>query len=156
MDTEQTQPKYLLPWCCPKCGVDCSASELGTKDYDNAIGYYLHCHACDVNFTHWENETRTPHCVEIDGQEYEYPREASPDTDVSGLVDDYGDIANAFGNQIVPREDQIAKMLLDNHDWTEEGAKVLTELAVRYGSFFLRNALALAIALNIEDGSEGF
>jgi len=56
----------------------------------------------------------------------------------------------------VLREEEIAKMLRDNHDWTEEGAEELVRVAVKYGSFFLRNALALAVALNIEDGSEGF
>jgi len=123
MDTEQTKPKYLLPWCCPKCGVDCSASELGTKDYDNAIGYYLHCHACDVNFTHWENETRRPHCGQIDGQEYVYPREASPATDVSDLVDGYEDIKNAFGNQIVPLPDYAtSRASCSTHDVITESA----------------------------------
>lgn len=39
--------------------------------------------------------------------------------------------------------------------WTDDGAKVLAHLARNYGSFVLRNACALAIALAIEDGRKG-
>ena len=42
------------------------------------------------------------------------------------------------------------------HDWTEEGAEVIVNLANEYGIFMLRNALALAIALGKEDGDLGF
>lgn len=40
-------------------------------------------------------------------------------------------------------------------DWTAEGASHLVELARQYGAFMLRNACALAVALEIEDGSLG-
>jgi len=39
--------------------------------------------------------------------------------------------------------------------WTAEGARHVTELARQYGVFVLRNAVALAIALDIEDGELG-
>ena len=42
------------------------------------------------------------------------------------------------------------------HDWTEEGARAIVTLANKYGTFMLRDALALAIALDKEDGDLGF
>ncbi len=39
--------------------------------------------------------------------------------------------------------------------WTEGGAQELANLARSYGVFMLRNALALAFALDIEDGELG-
>jgi hypothetical protein len=41
-------------------------------------------------------------------------------------------------------------------EWTPEAAAHLVELARAYGSFMLRNALAIALALEIEDGELGF
>jgi hypothetical protein len=46
--------------------------------------------------------------------------------------------------------------LSNEHDWTDEGARAIVSLANQYGAFMLRNALALAIALNKEDGDLGF
>ena len=46
--------------------------------------------------------------------------------------------------------------LTKNHDWTEQGARAVVSLATEYGAFMLRNALALAIVLDIEDGALGF
>jgi hypothetical protein len=77
-----------------------------------------------------------------------------PETDVYDLVEEYEDIATEFDGILCPDEDRVAKMLHDHHDWTDNGAQVLVDLAMKYGAFILRNALALAIALNIEDGSE--
>jgi hypothetical protein len=50
---------------------------------------------------------------------------------------------------------QVEAKLQNEMEWTEEGAKHLTVLAREYGGFMLRNALALAAVLNIEDGSLG-
>lgn len=52
-------------------------------------------------------------------------------------------------------ENLIAE-LSRKHDWTEQGARAVVSLATEYGAFMLRNALALAVALNIEDGALGF
>jgi hypothetical protein len=52
--------------------------------------------------------------------------------------------------------DQLVAELTRSHDWTEEGARAIVSLAVGYGSFMLRNALAMAIALEKEDGDLGF
>lgn len=54
-----------------------------------------------------------------------------------------------------PTEDQIIGTLVANADWTERGAREVLQLAQRYGTSILRNALALAAAMRIEDGSEG-
>ena len=40
-------------------------------------------------------------------------------------------------------------------DWTEQGAREVLQLARRYGTSVLRNALALAAAMKIEDGNVG-
>ena len=50
---------------------------------------------------------------------------------------------------------QVETKLQQEMEWTEEGAKHLTILAREYGGFMLRNALALATVLGVEDGSLG-
>jgi hypothetical protein len=50
---------------------------------------------------------------------------------------------------------EVQDRLRADADWTEKGAGQISRLARRYGSFVLRNALALAIVLNIEDGELG-
>lgn len=92
-----TKPEYLTPWCCPKCGADCSGQADQTKDTSHAVGYMLTC-KCGCEFIHWENITYVPCCVEVGGEEYEYPAEKSI-TDVSSAVDEYQDIADAFGDR---------------------------------------------------------
>ena len=52
-------------------------------------------------------------------------------------------------------EESLVGELASSHDWTEQGAQQLVALAQQYGSFILRDALALAIALDIEDGELG-
>ena len=42
--------------------------------------------------------------------------------------------------------------LSHSYDWTRRGAEEIVWLANAYGAFMLRNALALAIALEKEDG----
>lgn len=49
----------------------------------------------------------------------------------------------------------IETKLIQDCEWTPEGAQVLTTLVRQYGSFVLKNALALSVALNIEDGELG-
>lgn len=50
---------------------------------------------------------------------------------------------------------QLVAALVGEADWTEEGAHEVVQLARKYGTSILRNALALASAMNIEDGSSG-
>jgi hypothetical protein len=51
-----------------------------------------------------------------------------------------------------PNTDRLIRDLSHAHDWTEHGARVIVSLANEYGAFMLRNATALAIALEKEDG----
>lgn len=50
----------------------------------------------------------------------------------------------------------LVHRLSSAHDWTEQGAQTIVALANEYGTFMLRNALALAIALGKEDGDLEF
>ncbi len=50
---------------------------------------------------------------------------------------------------------RLEGLLESDADWTSRGAEQLLSLAQQYGSFFLRNALALALALKVEDGDLG-
>jgi hypothetical protein len=52
--------------------------------------------------------------------------------------------------------DALIQDLSNAHDWTDAGARAIVSLANDYGTFMLRNALALAIALDKEDGDLGF
>ncbi|MDX2198903.1 MAG: hypothetical protein SF069_08025 [Phycisphaerae bacterium] len=49
----------------------------------------------------------------------------------------------------------IVASLISEAAWTEEGARKVLQLAQTYGVSVLRNALALAEALDIEDGAGG-
>ena len=51
--------------------------------------------------------------------------------------------------------DKLAYLLIDEHDWTYEGASTIIMLIQEYGSFILANAHALALAAKIEDGNSG-
>lgn len=46
--------------------------------------------------------------------------------------------------------------LVHTHEWTNEGAAALVQLARDYGSFILGHAYALSVALDIEDGDLSF
>ena len=49
----------------------------------------------------------------------------------------------------------LTRKLVSSHEWSETGADALASLATKYGAFVLRNVLALAVALEIEDGEIG-
>ena len=46
----------------------------------------------------------------------------------------------------------LNRLLQEKGDWTPVGRQHLVALARNYGTFILRNALALAVACDIEDG----
>ncbi len=52
--------------------------------------------------------------------------------------------------------DRLVSNLSKEHDWTHQGAHAIVCLANEYGAFMLRNALALAIVFEKEDGNLGF
>jgi hypothetical protein len=50
----------------------------------------------------------------------------------------------------------IRRRLCRTNDWTTEGAEEVTRLAREYGGFMLRNALAVAKVVGVEDGELGY
>ena len=55
-----------------------------------------------------------------------------------------------------PDFDALTERLITEGNWTASGAEHLMRLTKDNGVFMLRNALAFAIALEIEDGGLGF
>ncbi len=50
---------------------------------------------------------------------------------------------------------KLTDLLRTNGEWTRQGAETLVAIVKNYGSFVLKNAFALAIVTNIEDGELG-
>jgi hypothetical protein len=67
---------------------------------------------------------------------------------------EYTSIIKTYDGEM--NDTQLASLLMSQAEWTEEGAQALILLVRNYGAFMLRNALALAEALNIEDGALGY
>ncbi len=78
--------------------------------------------------------------------------------DVTYLVEEYRLIfGESLPSAIREADDtKIEQVLVREGDWSSHAAIHLVSLASRYGSFVLRNALAVALALEIEDGELGF
>jgi hypothetical protein len=72
---------------------------------------------------------------------------------VGSLVDEY---CNLFAGVRSDSTGVIENLLVREGDWSQQAALHLLELARNYGSFMLRNALAILLALGIEDGDLGF
>ena len=72
---------------------------------------------------------------------------------VSSLVDGYRAL---FGAAILDSRGSLEDVLVREGDWSPQAATHLLQLAQGYGSFMLRNALAISLALAIEDGDLGF
>ena len=66
---------------------------------------------------------------------------------------DYETLLEGLGDD--PTDKQIVQSLVEQADWTDDGARTILKLAQDYGTFVLRNALALAEAMDIEDGHAG-
>jgi len=69
------------------------------------------------------------------------------------LLAEYETIVTDLGEDAT--YEQIVRALVERGDWTEQGAHEVLQLAQRYGTSILRNALALAEAMQIEDGNAG-
>jgi hypothetical protein len=69
------------------------------------------------------------------------------------LVAEYKTILADLGSQAT--DEQIMHALVEKAEWTERGASAILSLAREYGTSVLRNALALADAMGIEDGRSG-
>jgi spore coat protein CotH len=72
-------------------------------------------------------------------------------TDV--LLSEYETIIAGVGENAT--DTQIIAALVRDADWTVRGAREVVQLARKYGTSILRNALAVASAMNIEDGTSG-
>jgi len=72
---------------------------------------------------------------------------------VDTLVCEYESLVQKAAEDV--SDERLVALLVAEHDWTPEGASTAVELARKYGTFILRNALALAFALQIDDGSCG-
>jgi hypothetical protein len=72
---------------------------------------------------------------------------------VGFLVQEY---SNAFSGVKDGSDELLEKLLVHEGDWTQEAASHLIQLAKGYGSFMLQNALAISLALGVEDGEFGF
>lgn len=72
-------------------------------------------------------------------------------TDV--LLSEYESIVASVGENAT--DEAIIAALVRDGDWTEQGAWVIVRLAREYGTSILRNAVALAEAMDIEDGLAG-
>lgn len=72
---------------------------------------------------------------------------------VPSFVEEYKVLIDALGPS--PKDEQIRELLIRHSEWTERGAATILALAKQYGTFVLANALALAEALDVEDGNAG-
>lgn len=52
--------------------------------------------------------------------------------------------------------ESLEEALIREGDWSAQAATHLLKLAKLYGSFMLRNALAISLVLEVEDGELGF
>lgn len=84
---------------------------------------------------------------------------SAPDSSVRLLVDEYQTLMNEVNpDRVVGHTidwSAVAHKLEQEADWTPKSVDHLTALVRDYGSFVLRNALALALALHVEDGELG-
>ena len=84
----------------------------------------------------------------------------TPPEDLTILLHEYRSLVDTCQKAVdaCPDEfeyDEFLHTLLLANGWTPGGASTLLNLAKQQGTFILRNALALAIALEVEDGTLG-
>ena len=77
---------------------------------------------------------------------------------LESAVSEYKGLLDSATGKDVKRldTDRLIRDLSQAHDWTDHGARAIVSLANDYGAFMLRNALALAIALDKDDGDLNF
>jgi hypothetical protein len=78
---------------------------------------------------------------------------------VESLIAEYATLLRARpskGHQSQQDEVGVVEDLTISSDWSARGAHELVRLADEYGAFMLRNALAIAVVLGKEDGTQGF
>jgi hypothetical protein len=78
---------------------------------------------------------------------------------VDSLVNEYATLLRGGMSEDPQKhfdETGLVEGLSASADWTAQGARELVRLVDDYGAFMLRNALAIAIVLRKEDGTQGF
>ena len=79
---------------------------------------------------------------------------------VNGLVAEYrvllGKPAKESSKLLEYKPDTIEDVLVQHGEWSPGAAAHLLNLVNNYGSFMLRNALAISLVLGVEDGELGF
>ncbi len=77
---------------------------------------------------------------------------------LQSAISEYDSTVNSASRKSTRKVDpeQLSRALCKNHDWTDRGARTIMSLANEYGAFMLRNALALAVVLDKEDGDLEF
>ena len=79
---------------------------------------------------------------------------------LEGTVEEYEAVVDRHAQTNVQSSsldwDTIVDKLESELGWTHEGACAVAGLARSYGAFMLRNALALAKVLGVEDGELGY
>ena len=77
---------------------------------------------------------------------------------LQSAISEYDSTVNSTGRKAKRRvnREHLTRALCKDHDWTDGGARAIVSLANEYGSFMLRNALALAVVLDKEDGDLDF
>ena len=80
------------------------------------------------------------------------------DLDATPLMDEYRTLVLESLGSKGGKVDwhKLGRELVHTAEWTDEAAAHLLNLARNYGAFMLRNALALAVAAEIDDGELGF
>ena len=81
---------------------------------------------------------------------------SSKAVDVTLLVDEYKTLISELPTPDQPDFELLKLRLVKWSDWTDSGADTLIQITRDYGQFMLRNALALAVAMGIEDGGQGY
>lgn len=72
---------------------------------------------------------------------------------VPSFVAEYAALVDCLGPD--PDDEDLCTLLIRHSEWSVRGSATLVMLARRYGTFVLANALALAEAMEIEDGDAG-
>jgi len=75
---------------------------------------------------------------------------------IKSLTNEYRALLIKKSERAVCEPEKIEALLARHGDWSPKAAEHLLNLAKGYGSFMLSNALALSLALGIEDGELGF
>lgn len=79
--------------------------------------------------------------------------------EINILTEEYSllirEYVTSIGNS-APADDGVKQILISEGEWSPLASEHLLNLVHGYGSFMLKNALALSLALQIEDGKLGF